>query len=83
MGVPALEKVPNARVVLKDAGQLLKQYDPYNHLRTSMADASSAPLSGDQWTTMRSYGTSDANVGAVEQLALRDSRSEHRHTILA
>jgi hypothetical protein len=67
MGVPALEKVPNARVVLKDAGQLLKQYDPYNHLRTSMADASSAPLSGDQWTTMRSYGTSDANVGAVEQ----------------
>jgi hypothetical protein len=66
MGVPGWEKLPHGRAVLKDAGQLLKQFDPYNHLRTSMSDASSGPLSGDQWTTMRSYGTADANVGAVE-----------------
>ncbi|HEY4359656.1 MAG TPA: DUF5060 domain-containing protein [Bryobacteraceae bacterium] len=67
MGVPAMEKLPHARALLKDAGQLLKQFDPYNHPRTSMADVTSGPLSSDQWTTFRSYGTSDPNVGAIEQ----------------
>jgi hypothetical protein len=66
MGVPAFEKIAGARAVLKDAGDLLKKVDPYDHLRTSMADGSSAALTPDQWPTFLSYGTVDPNVGAVE-----------------
>src|SRR5579871_1337888 len=67
MGVPAFEKVPNARPTLKDAGTLLQKLDPYSHPRTSMAEGSSAALEADRWITFRSYGTVDPNVGAVEQ----------------
>jgi hypothetical protein len=66
MGVPAFEKIPNARPTLKDAGTLLKKLDPYDHARTSMAEGSSAALDADRWITFRSYGTVDPNVGAVE-----------------
>ena len=66
MGVPAFEKIPGARATLKDAGELLRKLDPYNHPRTSMADGSSAALAPDQWPTILSYGTVDPNVGAVE-----------------
>jgi hypothetical protein len=67
MGVPAFEKIQNARPTLKDAGNLLKKLDPYDHPRTSMAEGSSAALDADRWITFRSYGTVDPNVGAVEQ----------------
>jgi hypothetical protein len=66
MGVPAFEKVAGSRAVLKDTGDLLKKLDAYNHLRTSMADGSSAALVSDRWSTILSYGTVDPNVGAVE-----------------
>ena len=66
MGVPAFEKLAHGRALLKDTGQLLQQYDGYNHPRGSLAEASSAPLAGDTWTTVLSYGTTDPNVGAVE-----------------
>lgn len=66
MGVPAFEKVAGGRAELKDMGELLKKLDPYNHVRTSMADGSSAALTPDQWPTILSYGTVDPNVGAVE-----------------
>ncbi|HLH41672.1 MAG TPA: DUF5060 domain-containing protein [Bryobacteraceae bacterium] len=66
MGLPAFEKEPGGRAILKDAGALLKQYDGYVHPRTSMAEFSSAALAGDQWETVLTYGTVDANVGAVE-----------------
>jgi hypothetical protein len=66
MGVPAFENLPNAKAILKDAGTLLAKLDPYNHPRTSMAEATSAALAGDQWLSFLSYGTADPNVGAVE-----------------
>ncbi|HYK63082.1 MAG TPA: DUF5060 domain-containing protein [Bryobacteraceae bacterium] len=66
MGVPAFENLPTGRAILKDAGALLKQYDGYDHPRTSLAESSSAPLASDQWETVLSYGTVDPNVGAVE-----------------
>ena len=66
MGVPGFETLPHARAILRDTGQLLKQYDGYDHLRTSMAEASSAPFSADGWMNLLSYGTTDPNVGAVE-----------------
>ncbi|MEQ1947846.1 MAG: putative collagen-binding domain-containing protein [Bryobacteraceae bacterium] len=61
-----LEEIPHGRNVLKDAGALLKRLDSYQHPRTAMAAVTSAPLLGDGWMNVRSYGTSDANVGAVE-----------------
>ena len=44
MGVPAFENIPNGKAILKDAGTLLAKLDPYNHPRTSMAEATSAAL---------------------------------------
>jgi hypothetical protein len=70
MGAPAFENLPNGKAILNDAGTLLVKLDPYNHPRTSMAEATSSALlgekSGDQWMTFLSYGTPDPNVGAVE-----------------
>jgi hypothetical protein len=66
MGAPAFENLPNGKAILKDAGTLLAKLDPYNHPRTSMAEATSSPLQGDQWMSFLSYGTPDPNVGGVE-----------------
>jgi len=66
MGAPSFEKIPNGKAILKDAGTLLAKLDPYNHPRTSMAEATSSPLQGDKWMGFLSYGTTDPNVGAVE-----------------
>jgi hypothetical protein len=65
-GVPAFEKLRNARAVLRDAAAVLAQMDPYKHLRTSMAEVTSSPLTGDRWMGLVTYGTPDPNVGAVE-----------------
>ena len=65
-GVPAFEKVRNARTVLTDAAELLAKLDPYKHPRTTMAEVSSSPLLIDKWMNVVSYGTADPNVGAVE-----------------
>jgi len=66
MGLPGFEKVPHARAVLRDTGQLLKQYDAYDHLRASMAEASSAPFASDGWMNVLVLGMVDPNIGAVE-----------------
>jgi hypothetical protein len=66
MGLPSFEDVARSRASLKAAGALIKKLDPYNHPRTTLATATSAPLLGDDWMTMICYGTPDENVGAVE-----------------
>jgi hypothetical protein len=66
MGATAFENIPNGKAVVKDAGTLIAKIDPYNHPRTSMADATSSALAGDMWMSFLSYGTADPNVGAVE-----------------
>ena len=65
-GAPSMEDLPHARAVLKDVGALLEKLDPYQHLRTALSTSTSAPLAGDGWMNVLSYGTADANVGAVE-----------------
>jgi hypothetical protein len=65
-GFPAYETVPGGRAILKDTGALIKKFDPYRHPRTTMAETTSAPLSGDGWMDMIGYGTTDANIGGVE-----------------
>ncbi len=66
MGVPSFESVMHGRALLKDTGALIKKLDPYQHPRTTLASATSAPLLGDDWMTLIGYGTTDENVGAVE-----------------
>jgi hypothetical protein len=66
LGLTSFEDVAHGRAILKDFGDLLKKYDPYDHPRTTLASFTSAPLLGDGWMTMLSYGTPDPNVGTVE-----------------
>ncbi len=66
MGIPSFEDVAHSRTALKEFSDLLKKYDPYDHPRTTLASFTSAPLLGDGWMNLLSYGTPDPNVGAVE-----------------
>ena len=66
MGIPSFEDVAHSRAALKEFGDLLKKYDPYDHPRTTLASLTSAALLGDGWMNLLSYGTPDPNVGAVE-----------------
>jgi hypothetical protein len=65
-GVDAFEDYPDSRAVLKEAGSLLKQLDPYQHPRTSGARLTSTPLLDDGWMSFAAYGTPDDNLGSVE-----------------
>jgi hypothetical protein len=65
-GTPSFEDVPHGRALLKDAGTLVQKLDPYEHPRTALATATSGPLAADGWMNLLSYGTVDANIGAVE-----------------
>ncbi len=66
MGLPSFETTARGRAILKDAGALIKKFDPYNHPRTTLAATTSAPLLGDDWMSLVAYGTPDENIGAVE-----------------
>ncbi len=67
MGLPAFETVPNGRAIMKDAGAILKEYDPYDHPRTTLATATSGTFGNDPWASVLSYGTVDPNICAVER----------------
>jgi hypothetical protein len=66
MGVPAFEDVAHGKAILKETGALIKRLDGFNHPRTTLASATSAPMLGDEWMTLIDYGTPDPNIGAVE-----------------
>ena len=65
-GLPAFEDTPHARILLKQAGELMQKLDPYGHPRTTLAKGTSAALAGDGWENLLSYGTADVQVGSVE-----------------
>ncbi len=60
------EETENGRELLKEIGQLLKRFDPYQHPRSAGTLATSAPLMGDGWMDYVSYQSSDDQLGAVE-----------------
>lgn len=72
MGLTDFEKVPNGRAIMKDAGSILKEYDPYDHPRTTLAATTSGTFGNDPWTSLLSYGTVDPNIGAVEHQLYAD-----------
>ena len=66
MGLPAFEKAAGSRAILKDAGTIIKEYDPYDHPRATLAEATSGTFGNDPWASVLAYGTVDPNIGAVE-----------------
>jgi hypothetical protein len=56
----------NGRALLKEIGQALKRFDPYQHPRSTGALVTSSPLSGDDWMNYVAYGAGDDDLGAVE-----------------
>jgi len=65
-GVKNFEEYENGRELLKEAGALLKKMDPYQHLRSTLAVKTSAPLLSDGWMDYVLYGAQDDQLGAVE-----------------
>ncbi|HUA59106.1 MAG TPA: DUF5060 domain-containing protein [Verrucomicrobiae bacterium] len=64
--VDRFEETNNARDLLKDLGAALKEFDPYQHPRSTGAAVTSAPLLDDGWETYTCYGPADDAVGAIE-----------------
>lgn len=64
--VAQFEDDPDGRALLKELGEALKEFDPYQHPRTSGARVTSAPLLEDRWMDFVAYGATDDSVGAIE-----------------
>ncbi len=64
--VDRFDDYPDGRALLKEAGDVLKQADPYQHPRTSGARVTSTPLLDDGWESFAAHATPDSNVNAVE-----------------
>jgi Domain of unknown function (DUF5060)/Protein of unknown function (DUF4038) len=64
--VDQFEDYPDARVVIKEIGEALKETDSYDHPRSSGARVTSAPLLDDKWMSFSAQGTVDDVVGSVE-----------------
>jgi hypothetical protein len=65
-GVENFEDYENARDLLKEIGLALKKEDPYSHLRSTGARASSAPLLEDGWMDFVTDESADDQLGAIE-----------------
>jgi len=64
--VDAFEDYPDSRALLKEVGLALKDFDPYQHPRTTGARLTASPMVDDGWMNFCAYGSPDDNLGAVE-----------------
>jgi len=64
--VQYFEDYPDGRALLKEIGGVLKEFDAYQHPRTSGARGTSAPLLEDRWMNFAVYGTADDSVASIE-----------------
>ena len=65
-GIESFDNRADARILMKEYGDLLKRFDPYLHPRSTVGGASSSSLTGDQWMNFFSYQSADTALGAVE-----------------
>jgi hypothetical protein len=65
-GVDVFEDYPDGRALLRELGGYLKEFDPYQHPRTTGARVTSSPLLDDGWMNFVAYETADDSVGAIE-----------------
>ncbi len=69
-GVDQFEGYENGRALLQEIGGYLKEFDPYQHPRTSGARITSSPLADDGWMDFVTHATADSNVNAIEHQVL-------------
>jgi hypothetical protein len=65
-GVQFFEDSVDARALLKELGIVFKDFDGYQHPRTSGARMTSAPLLDDGWMNFAAYGTNEDQLGSIE-----------------
>lgn len=65
-GVENFEDYDDGRDLMREIGMLLKQEDPFQHLRSTGARVTSAPLLDDGWMDFVTEESSDDAVGAIE-----------------
>jgi hypothetical protein len=65
-GVDQFEDYPDGRAILKEIGTALKEFDPYQHPRTTGARVTSSVLLDDGWMDFALESTPDTNVAAIE-----------------
>ncbi len=65
-GVENFEDYDDGRGLLREIGMLLKQEDPYQHLRSTGARVTSAPLLDDGWMNFVTQESAADSVGAIE-----------------
>lgn len=64
--LPQFESVPHAHELLREIAGYLNE-DPFHHPRSVGAAVTSAPFADEKWMDVRSYGSPDWVVSAVEQ----------------
>ena len=69
-GLEFFEDDTDARPLLKELGGLLKQFDGYQHPRTSGARITSGPLLDDGWQNFVTHGGTESQVDAIEHQVL-------------
>jgi hypothetical protein len=65
-GVERFEELPDGRAVMLEIGGYLKEFDPYQHPRTTGGRVTSSVLLDDGWMHFVLESTSDRNVAAIE-----------------
>jgi hypothetical protein len=60
------EEYKDGRPLMKELGNLLKKYDPFDHPRTTHTVITSSPLHADGWMNYILYQSSDDQLGAIE-----------------
>lgn len=65
-GVENFEDYDNGRDLMKEIGTLLKNEDPYQHLRSTGTRTTSAPLLDDGWMDFVTVESADNQLGAIE-----------------
>jgi hypothetical protein len=65
-GVDEFEDYQDGRALLKEIGAAIKQFDPYQHPRTTGARFTSTPLLDDGWMDFAAQGKFDSQAGAIE-----------------
>jgi hypothetical protein len=65
-GVENFEDYDDGRGLLKEIGLLLKNEDPYQHLRSTGARATSAALLDDGWMDFVTHESAEDSLGAIE-----------------
>jgi hypothetical protein len=60
------EDDPDGRAILREAGGLIKELDPYSHPRTSGGKLTSTPLLPDRWMDFAAQGTYNSDLAGVE-----------------